>query len=476
MMMEDRRKPSGPIRKDANLPSTPPRATEYEQALVGVLLHYPNAIDEVVGRVSAEMLFDDKCCLIYKTMVRLNDEGQPFDMVVIAKEVNGLIEGLGYYEVSKMADVGLLSCLGQYVNGIVGCYKRYRVWEAATSLARSCCTLDSDLDGAVELALATIHEAVDGALANEMVALREVYDDVKVTMEKNRANPDGARGFLVGIPEVDEYGGLSRGTFNVVAGRTSNGKSALTMQWVMLNARMGLRTAVFSLEMTADRLASRVLAGESGVSGNRILTKALSDGELASVCDAIDQDNRSLVSDCVMLDSRTSSVDQICSKIRRMHHSGKIDAAVIDYLQLMDKSDKSRDDNEVRILGEMAHRLQRLSVELDIPVIVTSQMNRNAANSSDGVPRLSDLRGSGAIEEAADNIIIVYRPEADNSGRSFSGQYADVDPHNTALLMWVKSRNGVSGRHFFFDFDPARVMFSYAPQPRQLGAGRLFRG
>ena len=114
----------------------------------------------------------------------------------------------------------------------------------------------------------------------------------------------------------------------------------------------------------------------------------------------------------------------------------------------------------------MSHRLQRLSVTLNIPIILLSQINRNPANSSDGMPKESDLRGSGEIEEAADNVILLFRPEADHCGRSFSGQYSDVDPHNQALLIFAKMRNDQAGRHVFADFDPKRVMFSFREEPR----------
>lgn len=456
--------------RPAAVPRNPlPNSVQIEKSVLGVLLKQNNLLNEVISILTPGCFYHNFNHAVFMAIMALYQEGRAYDVTSVNAYLlksNILCNPVELFEMTELAE---LSSLGSWVAVLDDMRKRREIWGYAMNLARCCETMDDDLEEAVNAATSGIEDAMAGTADDGIVTLRKVYDQVKTTMDNNRLNPDYSRGFLLGIPEVDEFGGLSKGTLSVVGARTSHGKSALAMQWVMHNAAQGIRTAIFTLEMTSERMASRALSGATAVQSNRILSKPLDDNEYDLVSSMIDTHNLHGISDRVYIDSKYSSrIDLIIAKIMRLHRRGAVDAVVIDYLQQIDKEHKNRDDNETRILGQMAHRLQKLSVTLDIPIVLLSQLNRNPANSSDGMPRESDLRGSGEIEEAADNVILLFRPEADHSGRGFTGQYADVDPHNQALLIFAKMRNDQAGRYVFADFDPNRVTFRFVDEPRRV--------
>lgn len=466
-------------KRPAAVPRNPlPNSLQIEKSVLGVLLKQNNMLNEVIDRLTPGCFYHNLNHAVFDAIMSLYQEGRAYDVTSVVAYLlksNIMCDPVELFEMTELAE---LSSLGSWVAALDDMRKRRQIWGHAMVLAKCCETMDNDLDEAVEEAMTSIQDAMAGTADDGMVTLRKVYDNVRTTMDQNRVNPDYSRGFLLGIPEVDEYGGLGKGTLSVVGARTSHGKSALAMQWVMHNAAQGIRTAVFTLEMTSERMASRALSGATAVPSNRILSKPLDDNEYDLVASMIDTHNMRGISDRVYIDNSYSSrIDLIIAKIMRLRRRGAVDAVVVDYLQQIDKEHKSRDDNETRILGQIAHRLQKLSVTLDIPIVLLSQLNRNPVNSGDGMPRESDLRGSGEIEEAADNVILLYRPEADHSGRGFAGQYADVDPHNQALLIFAKMRNDQAGRHVFAEFDPNRVTFKFVDAPRRVSSvsmGGLF--
>ena len=440
---------------------------DLEKSVLGSIMKSNNLLNEVIDRISAGCFYDSFTRGVFDAIMELYREGRTYDNLTVATYMQKAGVTCDFAELSDMVEISDITNLGYNVAVLDDMRKRREIWKVTTTLAQYCSGMVRNLDEATSEAVNDILDIMSGTTDEGMVTLRKVYDQVRVTMDNNRQNPDYSRGFLLGIPAIDEYGGLGKGTLTVVGARTSHGKSAIAMQWVMYNATQGIRTAVFTLEMTSERLASRALSGATAVQSNRILSKPLGDDEYNLVASMIDSHNLHGVSDRVFLDSSSNShIDRIIDKIMRLYRRGSIDAVVIDYLQQVDREQKSRDDNETKLLGQMSHRLQRLSVTLNIPIILLSQLNRNPANSSDGMPKESDLRGSGEIEEAADNVILLFRPEAEHAGRGFSGQYSDVDPHNQALLIFAKMRNDQAGRHVFADFDPKRVMFSFREEPR----------
>lgn len=446
-----------------------PNSIDLEKSVLGSLMKVNNLLNEVIDHISKECFYHNFNRAVFETIISLYEAGRTYDNVSVATSMlkSGILCDVA--ELSEMTGKADITNLGYHVAILDDMRKRREIWRVSMALAEYCEGMERNLEDAVGEAVNGIQDIMSGTSDDGMVTLRNVYDHVRTTMDNNRQNPDYSRGFLLGIPAIDEFGGLSKGTLTVVGARTSHGKSAIAMQWVIHNAQNGIRTAVFTLEMTSERLASRALSGATAVQSNRILNKALADDEYNLVASMIDTHNLHGISDRVFLDSSSNSrIEHIVSKIMRLYRRGMIDAVVIDYLQQVDREQKSRDDNETKILGQIAHRLQRLSVTLNIPIILLSQLNRNPANSSDGMPRESDLRGSGEIEEAADNVILLFRPEADHSGRGFTGQYADVDPHNQALLIFAKMRNDQAGRHVFADFDPRRVMFRFLDEPRRV--------
>lgn len=428
-----------------------PCSIEAEEALLGVLLRYNNLMGEVIDKVTPSCFYSINNQTIFETINRLYNDNKGFDLTTVFIELqHNPNNKIAAYELARVSGLGEMSNLSNYVAELCDCNKRRQLWGIATALVQASEKRDSPLDEIVESTLSLIADTMSGTTDDGLISLRQLYDQVRQTMLSNRVDPSNSRGFLCGIPDIDEYGGFGKGTLTVLGGRPSSGKSALVMQWTMLNAQNGISTLFFTLEMTCERLATRVLANKTGVKSNRIQNNPLSDEELNTVNAIIDRDNEDRISDNVIMDSTYATrIDIIIGKIRRLHRRGRIQAVVIDYIQQMDKSDKSRTENETRILGEMSHRLQALARQLNIPIITTSQLNRNSTNSAYGIPRESDLRGSGEIEEAADNILLLQHLKASNY----------------AKLYIAKNRNGEAGNVYDMSFEPERTHFELLHTP-----------
>ena len=438
-----------------------------EKALLGVLINYKGFINVAADKLKATDFYDPKHQQIFRAICQLYNDNRETDLVTVTallRESKG--NTVLPIDVAELLSLGTGTAFDQYLSIISDFSRRRSVWSLSVGLSQACTRNDSPLEESLQRTLALLADIMTGNASQDIVSLRETYENVRAIVENNRREPDAAEGFITGLAPLDESGGFERGTLTVIAGRPSNGKSALAMNMVRANALKGKTIACFTLEMTCDRLASRLIAESSGVPGHLILGKALSDNDYDRVMTAMRVDDELKVSDNILFDrTGCTKYDVIVGRIRNLARRFSLAGVVIDYLQQMDGQRRSRDDNETRMLGDIAHGLQKLAVELNLPIVLLSQLNRNPT-SGDGTPRLSDLRGSGAIEEAADNVLLLHRPEVE--GRRFAGEeFANVSTHNTALLISAKSRNGEAGAKYLLSFNPARTRFSLMDSPKK---------
>lgn len=215
---------------------TLPNNIDIEKSVLGVILKYNNLLNEILDHLTPSCFYHNFNRAVFDSIMALFQEGMAYDAISVVAYMtkSGILTNAAeMFEMTEMADA---TNLGYHVSVLDDMRKRRQIWGHAMVLAKCCETMDNDLDEAVEEAMTSIQDAMAGTADDGMVTLRKVYDNVRTTMDQNRVNPDYSRGFLLGIPEVDEYGGLGKGTLSVVGARTSHGKSALAMQWVMHNA------------------------------------------------------------------------------------------------------------------------------------------------------------------------------------------------------------------------------------------------
>lgn len=289
---------------------------------------------------------------------------------------------------------------------------------------------------------------------NSIVTIHDTAIDLLNHVQKV-ANGEDIIGCECGYNYIDRRGGLVLGDLTIVAGETSMGKTAFAMCVALGAAQRGTPIGIISLEMTLQQLTARLVAMGSKVNASDIQFKPLDMHRIQLVLQAAGE----LCPLPLYFDrSRATRFDKIVKSIRQMVLNQNVKGVVIDYLQLISSVGNKRDRRES--IDEIVNSLKALAVELNIFIVLLSQLNR-AQSGTDPVPALWRLRDSGAIEQAADNVYFVYRPEFRYPGRVYpdmSDNWSRYETKGTALIINAKSRNGAVGE-FIIGFNNETTMF-----------------
>lgn len=313
-------------------------------------------------------------------------------------------------------------------------------------------TLLYDTDTTNEQVLAEVEGIIKDITATSDKSC-ETFGEVYKTLLKqtqDKANGLVPQGVPSGFALIDRKGGLERGELMVIAGRNSNGKTSLAL-CIALNASMaGVPVGIFSLEMTNLQLTTRLTSLLTGINGESIKRGQLTTEEWDKFVGVNDQAP-------IYFDKRRSTdSDALVANIKGMVAQLGVQVVVIDYLQLLRGKERER----LQQIGGIAHRLEALSKQLGICIILLSQLRRNAPN--DPVPKLEELKESGDIADAADSIYLVYRPErhgADLKYPDMSQNWSQYSTKGTALLMCVKNRQGAMNGEQLLAFDAGTTRF-----------------
>lgn len=423
-------------------------AQETEKHLLYWLLSSQKAIDMVAPYLREDHFYDPVNKEIGKIIIQLIHEGETVDWTVVW----GRLQTMPYAH-ATMADVGaLLSIPGSSTGSITTLLKildRYRKCRAMVTLSQTLWMTgvkdpqEDKQDQEIEMMLKQFDEIRLG-IESPIITMEESVQENLRTIEDNKKEETRHTGLLTGFRLIDQWGGLPIG-MTVLGAKSSHGKSAMAMAWALNAAKRGMKVAFFTFEMLSEELSARALAMQTRdmkaqVSANALMRMPLNDEQMHSAQEAV---NRLRESGCLqnfMLNKDiSSSFTKMELQIRQLvNHSG-VKAVFVDYLQIVEMSRKGGETKEEQI-GNIAHRLHTLAVQLQIYIIVLSQMNR----SIQGEPSMHQLRDSGQIAEAADSIAIVWRPEQDKLP-SYNEPHQSWPTKGTALLKMEKFRNGPTG-------------------------------
>lgn len=273
------------------------------------------------------------------------------------------------------------------------------------------------------------------------------YDEVLSELANNvsrRMEGKAETGMRTGLDIFDKRNGFHCGDLVIIAGETSNGKSSLATTIARNMAENNIPIAYYSLEMSAEQLAARIIAKDAGTPSSRLLYSRLNSDEYSRFYDAyLERRNMPIFFD----EKSKMSFKRICNSVRGLARRKGIKVVFIDYLQIL-VNGKENDSRE-QMLGDMAREMKRLAVEANVCVVALSQLSRDPNNKS-GEPSLSRMRGSGQIEEACDMAVLIWRPELYGKDR-----YADnTSTAGTAMLKLAKGRNvGIGKDIVLFDGD-----------------------
>ncbi|HVN26755.1 MAG TPA: replicative DNA helicase [Candidatus Paceibacterota bacterium] len=438
-----------PIPKKTDL-KVPPQNLEAEQNVLGSLLIDKNAIFRIADQLTADDFYVPAHARIFEAIVSLYEKRQPIDVLSLTtflKDRETLKDVGGSAYLAELTNhVTTASHVAHYA-GIVRDKKvRRDLIKASAEMAESAFETGQDIDDLLDDNEQKILSISQRSLPQNFVALK---DDLVTAYERIASLHEGGgklRGVPTGFPELDEtLSGLQKSELIILGARPSVGKTSLCLDIARNAAKAGHTVGIFSLEMSREQLQDRIIAAESGVPLWHILTGRLSDHtELPIIQESLDRLSQIKL---FIDDSPSLNVLQMRSMARRLQVEHGLDLLVIDYLQLI--RPRVNFESMVQQITEISRGLKALARELKVPVVALSQLSRGVEQRDHKIPRLSDLRESGSIEQDADIVMFIYRDE-----RNPNDTASEAD--NIVHLRIAKHRNGpLRDIDFFFDAERA---------------------
>ncbi len=408
-----------------------------ERAVLGAVLVRNEALDEVLEILEPEHFRRLSHGAVYRGMRELHGKGQPVDPITLG----ALLPTLGMADITPAFLIGLTDGMPRSSNAVAYASTVREKWLKRSLLAEAQ-QLVKDTEADIASAEALLEQAESAfyrlgatAVKGDWISGPELAGELFAQLETFGRNREVVTGLPTGFQLLDEMtGGFQRGDLILLGARPSLGKTALALQ-MALHAAKSAPVAFHSVEMSRGPLGLRAVAGESRVNGWRMKQGYLSDVEDRRVGEAI-----AAIGEMQLYIDESPMVSpvQIRSKLRRLRaRTGSLGLVVIDYLQLLAPLPEHRRENKTNQVAGISRALKIMAREFNVPFLVLAQLNRGLERAADKVPTMADLRDSGALEQDADIVMLLHRPEVfDKENASLKG---------VAQLIVGKHRNGPTG-------------------------------
>jgi len=419
---------------DPKFPSSP----EIERAVIGAMLFEPEAIETAIELLgTGEAFYNPQHQVVYRAITDLYKQNTPADQITLTEllQTRKQLEYIGgeSYVAGLAGEITGAANVPHYCKtlldkmrgrlGISGMVSKVKDLESGTNTEQI-----------ISEAVAYLMGLLDKTVTKPYRTLREIMPDVYESIQ-NRTNSTKCTGIPTGLSALDRYtDGWQPGDLIIVAAKTSQGKTALSLNFARHAARQGFPVGIFSMEMSDSKLGTRMLSAESGVDLAPGVHSYTQD-EFKRLCNGCGELSKLPV--CID-DTPGLTISQVIAKARRMQRNMDIKMVIVDYLQLAEGDNKENRQIEVT---SISRGLKQLARAIRVPVIALSQFSRKADESDARRPRLSDLRESGAIEQDADLVIFIHNATSkEKMDYSCSG-----DKENIRELIIPKNRNGITG-------------------------------
>jgi replicative DNA helicase len=412
-----------------------PQATNVEETVIGTILAYPDSINSVLSILTPEMFYNSGLRTLYQVCIDLIQEGKAVDLINVSNK-NGigksvyLTELAGRIFTDQMIENHALIIKEKYL------LRQYIL----TGQELSDMAYTEDLADVARKAEEDLLRLSGLLHSKEPKKLCKLVDNVIDTINRLKNGEISLVGVPSGFKAIDRItGGFKRGELTIIAGRPSHGKTALALQLAKNTAEVGNQVMIFSCEMGEDEDAMRFLSGVSGYSNKELITGRCDIEKLLKT-------SESLLNLGIYIDDTSAvSLLELRAKTRKMILKHDIKVTIVDYLQLMSGTGQNREQE----IASLSRGLKAIAKELDITVIGLSQLNRLAESRANKEPQLSDLRESGAIEQDADRVLLLYRP-AYYKIDTIVVDGVEMDTKGLMIINMAKNRNGVTGEFVLY--------------------------
>lgn len=422
------------------LKKTPPHSPETEKTVLGGILVNNKNLNVVLSIISVEDYYKEANRKILEAMISLVDKGRPIDLLTLAEELEksgGLEEVGGVSYLSSLMD-GVPKSLNIEYHAQIIKEKALlrRLITSSSEIITASYEQKEDADQLLERAQSAIIDVAEQRIKPGFLPLKSLTKEALTTIDSLRNRQDAVTGIPSGFRDLDSVtAGFHNSEFIVIAARPSMGKTALCLN---ISQHVGMNTeysaGFYSLEMSKEQLAMRMLCSEARVDLHKVRTGFLNEKEFKELQRSAERISKAEI---YVDETPALTVIEMKAKARRLKMEQNLDILFIDYMQLMRSG--GRFENRTQEISFISRSLKELAKELQIPVVGISQLSRAPEKGrSKPIPQLSDLRESGAIEQDADVVVFIYRPEIYRPEDETLRGIADV--------IIAKQRNGPTGR------------------------------
>jgi len=418
-------------------PQIVPHSREAEEAVIGSVLINPDSYYDVAQFLRADDFYIHRHRWIWEAFTRLHERRTPIDFLTVTEELEQLGQmtevGGPAYITALISNVPSSLHAEAYGRIVEQASVRRKMLEAANQIAKLAYQEDITVDSVMDEAEKAVFGVSERRVTRDLQPIQQVLSEYYDRIDQLSQRGEDFFGVPTGFTDLDRLlGGLQASDFIIIAGRPGTGKTAFMLSAAKNAAQIHKKhVAIFSLEMSNEQLVQRLISQETGIDSHRLRTGKLNEDEWPIFTHSIE-----VLSDTrIFLDDTPSLTPlQLRAKCRRLHLEYELDLILVDYLQLMTSG--SRSENRVQEVSYISRNMKVLARELNVPVLAAAQLSRAVEQRTDKEPQLSDLRESGSLEQDADIVMFIHRPEMYEK---------DTLKQHLAQIKIAKHRNGPVG-------------------------------
>lgn len=419
----------------------PPHSTDAEEAVLGAMLLDRDAVGKVLEVLDEKCFYHERHETIFKTMLEMFDRGTTIDLITLSNELQrkGMMDRVGGMAALTDLTIRTVSAANveHHARIVLERFLKRKLIHVATEIIEDSYDDTTDALDEVDRAEQKIFEVAERRTRRSYQDMKKLTKEaIERIMQMAEGSGDGITGVPTGFTKLDELlSGLQPSDLIIMAARPSMGKTAFALSIARQAAREGRAVGIFSLEMAAHQLVLRLISADAEVGLQNLRSGRLDSRQVQNVIRGVDD----LMSAKIYIDDSAGLTPvEFRAKARRMKVEHKIDLIMVDYLQLMHAPKAESREREISLIS---HTLKAVAKELNIPVVALSQLNRTLEARADKRPMLSDLRESGSIEQDADVVMFIHRPEYYKITNFEDGRSTE----NIAEIIVGKQRNGPTG-------------------------------
>ncbi len=433
----------------------PPHNDEAEQSVLGAVMIDKDAIVTVSEILSPGHFYNDINGIIYDAMLVLYEERRPIDLLTLTeklKKKKQLKKVDSSYLTDLIDSVPSAANVESYAHIVKENATKRNLIQAGIEITELGYDETNEVKVILDKAESAIFSISQGHLTRGFVPIKDTLTESFDRIDELHKKGEGLRGIKTGFTDLDNLlSGMQKTNLLILAARPGQGKTAFVLNIAQFIAvKLNLPVGIFSLEMSKEELVDRLLIAQSDIDAWRFKTGRLAEDDFSNLSDAM---GRLAEAPIFIDDTPGLSLTEMRSKARRLQMEHNLGLIIVDYLQLVDPG--RRYDNRVQEVSMVSQALKNLARELNLPILSASQLSRAVEHRGEKRPQLADLRESGAIEQDADVVMFLYRPDSEITS-----------PYITTKLLIAKHRNGPTGEIDLL-FQGNRIKFMSVEKKRE---------